>query len=47
MNSTERSAKFRKYYPQLTEHFIKAGHCPHDEVPEQINELIRAWIIDQ
>ena len=46
MNSTERSAKFRKYYPQLTEHFIKAGHCPHDEVPEQVNELIRTWIID-
>lgn len=47
MNSTERSAKFRNHYPELTEHFIKAGHCPHDEVPEQINELIRAWIIDQ
>jgi pimeloyl-ACP methyl ester carboxylesterase len=47
MNSAERSAKFRKHYPQLTEHFIKAGHCPHDEVPEQINELIRGWIIDQ
>ncbi|MEG4349836.1 alpha/beta fold hydrolase [Microcoleus sp. LAD1_D3] len=47
MNSAERSAKFRKHYPQLTEHFIKAGHCPHDEVPEQINELIRAWIIEQ
>ncbi len=46
MNSTTRSAKFRKYYPQLTEHFIKAGHCPHDEVPEEINELIREWIID-
>ncbi|MEG3990316.1 alpha/beta fold hydrolase [Microcoleus sp. S28C3] len=47
MNSTERSAKFRNHYPQLTEHFIKAGHCPHDEVPEQINELIRRWIIDE
>jgi pimeloyl-ACP methyl ester carboxylesterase len=47
MNSRERSAKFRKHYPQLTEHFIKAGHCPHDEVPEQINELIREWIIDK
>ena len=47
MNSTERSAKFRNHYPELTEHFIKAGHCPHDEVPEQINELIRRWIIDE
>ncbi|MBE9188149.1 alpha/beta hydrolase, partial [Microcoleus sp. LEGE 07076] len=47
MNSTDRSAKFRQHYRQLTEHFIKAGHCPHDEVPEQINELIRGWIIDK
>ncbi|WP_373534927.1 alpha/beta fold hydrolase [Microcoleus sp.] len=47
MNSADRSAKFRQHYPQLTEHFIKAGHCPHDEVPEQVNELIRRWIIDQ
>ncbi|MEG4999141.1 alpha/beta fold hydrolase [Microcoleus sp. B4-D4] len=47
MNSADRSAKFRQHYPQLTEHFIKAGHCPHDEVPEQVNELIRGWIIDQ
>ncbi len=46
MNSADRSAKFRQHYPQLTEHFIKAGHCPHDEVPEQVNELIRRWIID-
>ncbi|MEG3940015.1 MULTISPECIES: alpha/beta fold hydrolase [unclassified Microcoleus] len=47
MNSADRSAKFRQHYPQLTEHFIKAGHCPHDEVPEQVNELIRGWVINQ
>lgn len=47
MNSADRSAKFRQHYPQLTEHFIKAGHCPHDEVPEQINELIRRWMVDK
>ncbi|MDY6993305.1 MAG: hypothetical protein SVR94_11990, partial [Pseudomonadota bacterium] len=39
----ERSSKFRQHYPQLTEHFLKAGHCPHDEIPEQVNELIRQW----
>jgi len=44
MNSQERSAKFRQHYPQLTEHFLRAGHCPHDEIPEQVNELIRQWI---
>ncbi|MCA6509140.1 MAG: alpha/beta fold hydrolase, partial [Pseudanabaena sp. M109S1SP2A07QC] len=29
MNSRARSAKFREFYPSLTEHFINAGHCPH------------------
>lgn len=45
MNSVKRSAKFRQYYPQLTEHLIQAGHCPHDEVPEQVNKLIYQWVI--
>lgn len=44
MNSQERSAKFRQHYPQLTEYFIRAGHCPHDEVPEQVNALIGSWV---
>lgn len=44
MNARERGYKFRQFYPSLTEHYLKAGHCPHDEVPEQINELIRTWI---
>jgi len=45
MKAVERSAKFRQYYPQLTEHFIRAGHCPHDEVPEQVNALIASWVL--
>ncbi len=44
INCRDRSAKFRQYYPQLTEHFLQAGHCPHDEVPEQVNTLIRSWV---
>ncbi|OCR00623.1 alpha/beta hydrolase [Oscillatoriales cyanobacterium USR001] len=44
MNAVERSAKFRQFYPQLTEHLIRAGHCPHDEVPEQVNALIASWV---
>ena len=44
MNSRARSVKFRQYYPQLTEHFLNAGHCPHDEVPDQVNDLIRSWV---
>ena len=46
MNARERGAKFRQYYPQLTEHYIKAGHCPHDEAPQEVNELISGWVLD-
>ncbi|MDJ0553866.1 MAG: alpha/beta fold hydrolase [Microcoleaceae cyanobacterium MO_207.B10] len=44
INCQTRSAQFRKYYPQLTEYFLTAGHCPHDEVPEQVNKLIQEWV---
>jgi pimeloyl-ACP methyl ester carboxylesterase len=44
MNSRARGAKFRQYYPGVEEHYLHAGHCPHDEVPEQVNQLITAWI---
>ena len=44
MNAKERSQKFRQYYPQLKEHFLQAGHCPHDEVPKQINSLLQNWL---
>ncbi len=46
MNAKERGAKFRQYYPQLTEHYLQAGHCPHDEVPEQVNTIISEWVLD-
>jgi hypothetical protein len=36
INARERGVKFRQYYPGLTEYFLRAGHCPHDEVPEQV-----------
>lgn len=45
INAKERGAKFREYYPQLTEHYLRAGHCPHDEVPDRVNELIRSWVL--
>ncbi|NJM17805.1 MAG: alpha/beta fold hydrolase [Richelia sp. RM2_1_2] len=44
MNAKERSQKFRQYYPQLTEYYLRAGHCPHDEVPQQLNSLLRDWV---
>ncbi|MEH2153686.1 alpha/beta fold hydrolase [Nostoc sp.] len=44
MNTKERSLKFRQHCPQLTEHFLTAGHCPHDEVPDGVNKLLRDWV---
>lgn len=43
MNCRAKGAKFRQYYPTLTEHYLQAGHCPHDEVPDQVNSLLRDW----
>lgn len=45
MNARVRGALFRQHYPQLTEHYLQAGHCPHDEVPEQVNRLMRDWVL--
>lgn len=44
MNARDRGSQFRQYYPSLTEYYLKAGHCPHDEVPEQVNRLLTHWI---
>lgn len=46
MQATTRGAKFRQYYPSLTEHYLQAGHCPHDEVPDQVNSLLRDWVFN-
>jgi len=47
IDARERGAKFRQYHPQLTEYYLRAGHCPHDEVPDQVNELMRAWVLER
>ena len=44
INARSRGEKFRSYHPQLTEYYLNAGHCPHDEVPDQVNALIRDWV---
>ena len=45
INAREKGVQFRRYYPQVVEHYLEAGHCPHDEVPEQVNSLIADWIL--
>ena len=46
INARDRGTKFRQYYPQLKEYYLEAGHCPHDEIPEQVNTLISEWVLD-
>jgi pimeloyl-ACP methyl ester carboxylesterase len=45
MGARSRGARFRQHYPQLTEYYLQAGHCPHDEVPDQVNALLREWVL--
>jgi pimeloyl-ACP methyl ester carboxylesterase len=45
MKARARSDQFRAHYPQLQEVFLQAGHCPHDEVPEQVNARMRDWVL--
>jgi pimeloyl-ACP methyl ester carboxylesterase len=46
MRVKERGIKFRQYYPSATEHYLQAGHCPHDEIPDQVNNLIKNWMLE-
>lgn len=45
MKYEERSPKFRENARQLTEYKLAAGHCPHDEIPDQVNQLIKEWVL--
>ena len=47
IDARDRGIKFRQYYPQLTEYYLEAGHCPHDEIPDEVNNLITNWILSQ
>lgn len=44
MNAKVRGEKYRQYFPNLTEYYLNAGHCPHDEIPEQVNQIIDQWV---
>jgi pimeloyl-ACP methyl ester carboxylesterase len=44
IDARQRGAKFRKYYPQLHEYYLNAGHCPHDEIPTQVDKIVSDWV---
>ena len=47
MNAPSKRATFMKYAPACTKEVIlEAGHCPHDEIPDQVNDSLLTWLQD-
>lgn len=46
INARERGEKFKQHYPNLVEHYLESGHCPHDDTPAEVNDLIRDWLMN-
>ena len=45
MNTPKKRELYKKYTPEnTTEVILDAGHCPHDEVPEEVNKHIKDWL---
>ncbi len=45
MNAVGKRAAFQRFAPPLTtEVVLEAGHCPHDEVPDQVNSALLDWM---
>ncbi len=46
MNAAGKRASFRRHVPASTKEVVlDAGHCPHDEVPDQVNSALLEWLI--
>lgn len=43
-NSTQRKKLFELYCTNAVVQFVDAGHCPHDEIPGEVNKLILDWL---
>nr|WP_225875883.1 alpha/beta fold hydrolase [Cyanobium sp. NS01] len=45
INAVGRRQAFQRHAPEITtEVVLEAGHCPHDEVPDQVNEALLSWL---
>ena len=45
INAAGRRASFQRHAPARTsEVVLEAGHCPHDEVPDQVNAALLDWL---
>ncbi|MFO7628541.1 MAG: alpha/beta fold hydrolase [Prochlorococcaceae cyanobacterium] len=46
INAAGRRAAFQRHAPAATsEVVLDAGHCPHDEVPDQVNGALLEWLV--
>ncbi|XP_020599181.1 pheophytinase, chloroplastic [Phalaenopsis equestris] len=39
-----KAIRIKEFYPKTSIVNLKAGHCPHDEVPELVNKALMDWI---
>lgn len=39
-----KAARIKELYPSATLVLLGAGHCPHDEAPERVNQELRKWV---
>jgi pimeloyl-ACP methyl ester carboxylesterase len=47
INAAGRRGAFQRHAPANTaEVVLEAGHCPHDEVPDQVNRAMLEWLQD-
>ncbi|KAK6926363.1 Alpha/beta hydrolase fold-1 [Dillenia turbinata] len=45
-NSKYKVAMLREYCIDVTVQELDAGHCPHDELPEDVNSILREWVFN-
>ncbi|KAI3712569.1 hypothetical protein L1987_71128 [Smallanthus sonchifolius] len=36
----------KEHFKEIVIKELDAGHCPHDEVPKEVNSIIREWVIN-
>ena len=45
INAAGRRGAFQRHAPEGTQEVVlQAGHCPHDEVPDQVNTSLLEWL---
>ncbi len=45
MNAPGKRATYKRYTPPSTKEVVlDAGHCPHDEIPDQVNSALLEWL---